>query len=271
MISKIMNYPLGLVGLRLIRTRYYNNLTEFADRMSRAVVGDMDTVPDFARVSFPKIDIPDKRFSSKGVNTVLAEVLDKIIDIERFKGTTVLEVGPKFGFHSLWIDKTLHPRLLVMADLQMQLLEGNQDWLPKIKCRHSMYYGDVLKSLRMKAFCGSFDLVFLAGVLYHNVEQIRLLNLMWKLTKPKGTMLLQSTIYNKPESLIKLTWEPGRMQGYCYPSPKALLTMLVMTGWNDFRIYSDYRPKGSVILLTCDRQDSQPISGSGTSFGGSHA
>ena len=122
-ISKIINYSLKPIGLRLIRNRHYNNLADFEERMSRPVMSDKNAIPDFARVFFPQVKIADKRLRTGArEHTIMAKELGSIIDIERFKNKTVLEIGPKFGFHSLWIDKNLHPEYFLHQTLHPQTI-----------------------------------------------------------------------------------------------------------------------------------------------------
>lgn len=53
-------------------------------------------------------DVPDL--------TLVPKAPPGVIDVERFRGARVLEVGPKYGVHSLWIDLTLEPSELVFSD-----------------------------------------------------------------------------------------------------------------------------------------------------------
>jgi len=261
-IGRSINKILKLFGVRLIR---------LGDYKDPAIYGSINEkiIPEIKglNVNFIYDRAIDERIRAKGVNSVLEHTLEEIIDKSRFKNKRVLEIGPKFGHHSLWIDKNLNPSYFLMLELPSKK-DFSKNWFPGINCPHEIIFEDILvcKSLLKKA---PFDLVFFTGVLYHNVEHIKMLHILWEIIHPKGMMVLQSTIYREEQSLIKLAWKPGKLGGYSYPSPKALLTMLAMTGWNNISVFPCYRPKGGVILLTSEKNESQPESYSRIPFGGS--
>jgi len=261
-IGKLINRILKPFGARLIRLCNYKDPATYGS-INEKIIPEINEL----NVNFIYDKAADERIRVKGVNSVLEQTLDEVIDKKSFKNKRVLEIGPKFGHHSLWIDKNLNPSYFLMLELPSKK-DFSKNWLPGINCPHEIIFEDILicKSLLEKE---PFDLVFFTGVLYHNVEQIKILNILWNVIHPNGTMLLQSTVYREEESLIRLSWQPGKLGGYCYPSPKALLTMLAMTGWNKISIFPDYRPKGSVILLTCQKDNSRPKSYTRIPFGGS--
>ena len=40
--------------------------------------------------------------------TLLPDALGRVVDVKRFRGARVLEVGPKYGVHAQWIDHPAH-------------------------------------------------------------------------------------------------------------------------------------------------------------------
>jgi len=220
---------------------------------------------EFLNVTIVPGKAQDDRIWVHGVNTVLEKTLDDIIDKERFRSRRVLEIGPKHGFHSIWIDRELSPDYFCMIELPSKR-EMSREWGKKILCPHEIIYDDMLRCKQLVAM-EPFDLVFFTGVLYHNVEQIKMLSVLRNITQPKGMMILQSTIYESNEAVVKLSWKAGQLGGYCFPSRKALLLMLSMTGWHNICIFPDYRPKSNTIIMTCEKGESQPVSYTKMPFG----
>jgi len=266
-ITAVVNKILNQFGLHVIKIQHSylkkDKKEKIYDLINSSIVPELDSF----NVNFEYGKAVDSRLRVRGVNTVLEESLQDIIDFASFSGKKVLEVGPKFGFHSLWIDNNIKPSLLVLSEL-ISKKECIEEWVGQIHCPHEIVYGDMLVSECLHEL-GPFDLVFFTGVLYHNVEQLKMLSVLWNLTCEGGTLVMQSSVFDSLEPLIKLSWQPEQKGSYCYPSPKALLTMLAMTGWNDLTIFPDYRPNSKVILLTCKKSQEQYMSYSKIKFGGS--
>jgi len=67
--------------------------------------------------------------------TLLPETLDGIVDVERFRGVRILEVGPKYGVHARWIDRELRPSELVFSDFESDShLHAN--WVDSLSTPH---------------------------------------------------------------------------------------------------------------------------------------
>ncbi len=216
--------------------------------------------------------VRDTRELTRGVNSVLESDLDALLDTQRFKGARVLEIGPKGGYHSRWIDRTLHPSALVMVELPQKRIYADE-WRHELACPHEFIFESVFTSRRL-ASMEPFDLVFCTGVLYHTVEHFKLLNLLRRATRPPpggGLMVFQSSVdLTHAEPVILLKWtDPAQTGSYAHPSKAALFMMLEMTGWGRVLHYTDYRPGANAVLLTCEPAPRAPLAYDGVPFGGS--
>lgn len=213
--------------------------------------------------------VRDDRELTRGVNSVLESDLEGLIDASRFRGARVLEIGPKQGFHSRWIDRTLHPSMLTMVELPQKRVYA-EEWLSELRCPHEIVYESLIAGRRLLDM-PRFDLVFCTGVLYHTVEHFKVLHTLRRLTNPGGLMVFQSSVdltHDEPVILLKWT-DPAQTGSYAHPSKRALFMMLEMTGWTGVRHYVDYRPASNAVLLTCEPAE-KPHSGyDGVPFGGS--
>lgn len=213
--------------------------------------------------------VEDRRELTGGVNSVLESDLDAMIDRDRFRGGRVLEIGPKNGFHSRWIDRALEPSMLVMVELPQKRVYADE-WRHELRCRHEFVFESVFASERLAAM-EPFDLVFCTGVLYHTVEHFKLLHLMRRFTRPGGAMVFQSSVdLEHDEPVILLKWTDAAQTGsYAHPSRSALFMMLEMTGWGEVRHFVDYRPGANAVLLTCEPATRPHLAYDGVPFGGS--
>lgn len=212
--------------------------------------------------------VSDQRELTRGVNSVIESDLDAMIDPGRFRGGRVLEIGPKNGFHSRWIDRTLEPSRLVMVELPQKRVYADA-WRHELRCPHEFVFESVFASERLAAM-EPFDLVFCTGVLYHTVEHFKLLHLMRRYTKPDGVMIFQSSVdleHSEPVILLKWT-DPAQTGSYAHPSKSALFMMLEMTGWGEVRHFVDYRPGANAVLLTCEPAARPHLAYDGVPFGG---
>lgn len=213
--------------------------------------------------------VADRRELTRGVNSVLESDLDAIVDLDRFRGRRALEIGPKNGFHSRWIDRSLDPSMLVMVELPQKRVYADE-WRNQLRCRHEFVFESVFASERLAAM-EPFDLVFCTGVLYHTVEHFKLLHLLRRFTRPGGMMVFQSSVdLEHDEPVILLKWsDPAQTGSYAHPSRSALFMMLEMTGWGEVRHFVDYRPGANAVLLTCEPASMAPLAYDGVPFGGS--
>ena len=155
----------------------------------------------------------------------------------------ILEIGPKHGQDSALL-ATLAPRELVLIDLpeKRELIET---WLPPLAERvptrfleANLLYLDPAEV----AALGTFDLVWCLGVLYHNVEQLRLLRRLFTLCAPDGTVVIETATTRNlllaRRNVVELHWpHPYRnTQTVTHlPSRRAVASWLEMVGFENVR------------------------------------
>jgi SAM-dependent methyltransferase len=184
--------------------------------------------------------------------TLLPDALGEVLEIDRFRGLRVLEVGPKYGVHARWIDAELEPSELVFSDFASdQHLHAK--WVDGLRSPHRFVYGD-LREARELLEVEPFDLVFFLGVLYHSIHHLPLLGMLNRVTKPGGTMLFETTVDSRPDAVVRLRWpENGKAKGV--PSIQAVRLELAWTGWRKVRRFTGYRPGTSEALFLCEKTD----------------
>jgi len=201
--------------------------------------------------------IADKRPSTAWEDvadlTLVPDALPEVIDVERFRGARVLEVGPKYGVHSLWIDRELQPSELVFSDFTADR-ELHERWASELRSSHRFVYGD-LRMAEGLLDLEPFDLVFFLGVLYHSAHHLDLLAMLNRVTRLSGSMLLESTVDDRSDAIVRLNWQPSTGKAKAVPTVAALRTELAWTGWRNVRRFTDYRPDSSEVLLLCEKTD----------------
>jgi SAM-dependent methyltransferase len=190
-------------------------------------------------------DVPDL--------TLVPEALPTVIDVERFRGARVLEVGPKYGVHSLWIDRELQPSELVFSDFAADS-ELHDQWVGKLRSPHRFVYGD-LRAADDLLELEPFDLVFFLGVLYHSARHLDLLSMLNRVTRLGGSMLLESTVDDRSDAIVRLNWHASTGKAKAVPTVTAMRTELAWTGWRKVRRFTDYRPASEQVLLLCEKTD----------------
>jgi SAM-dependent methyltransferase len=184
--------------------------------------------------------------------TLVPEALGEVLDIERFRGARILEVGPKYGVHARWIDRELSPSELVFSDFASDR-HLHAKWVESLHCPHRFVYGD-LRDARELLDLERFDLVFFLGVLYHSINHLPLLGMLNRVTKLGGAMLFETTIDPRPDAVVRLRWpDSGKAKGV--PSIQAVRLELAWTGWRKVRRFTDYRPGSSEALFLCEKTD----------------
>jgi SAM-dependent methyltransferase len=184
--------------------------------------------------------------------TLVPEALGEILDLARFRGARVLEVGPKYGVHARWIDRQIEPSELVFSDFASDT-HLHATWVDTIRSRHRFVYGD-LRDARELLELEPFDLVFFLGVLYHSIHHLPLLGMLNRVTKLGGTMLFETTVDSRPDAVVRLRWpENGKAKGV--PSIQAVRLELAWTGWRKVRRFAGYRPGTSEALFLCEKTD----------------
>jgi SAM-dependent methyltransferase len=184
--------------------------------------------------------------------TLVPDALGSIVDVERFRGSRVLEVGPKYGVHARWIDRELQPSELVFSDFESDS-QLHSKWVDSLARPHRFVYGDLRNATELLDL-EPFDLVFFLGVLYHSVHHLPLLGMLNRVTRPGGTMLFETTIDPRPDALVRLRWpENGKAKGV--PTVQAVRLELAWTGWRKVTRFTDYRHGSSEALFRCEKTD----------------
>jgi SAM-dependent methyltransferase len=224
----------------------YEPNPENLDRLERLTEYVEDTRP-----------VRDKRETTASEDhpdlTLLPEALADVLDVERFRGARVLEVGPKYGAHSRWIDRELTPSELVFSDFAADR-PLHERWVGELVSAHRFVYGD-LRDARGLLELEPFDLVLFLGVLYHSLHHLQLLAMLNRVTRPGGTMLFETTIDPRPDALLRLRWQQESGKAKAVPSLQAVRLELAWTGWRKATRFTDYRPGSSEVLLLCEKTD----------------
>jgi SAM-dependent methyltransferase len=214
----------------------------------------LDQLADYAEDARP---IRDKRATTAHGEipdlTITAEGLADVLAGDDFGGRRVLEVGPKYGVHSLWLDRELSPAELVFSDFEADT-HRHAAWSGELAAPHRFVYGDLADANELLD-ADPFDLVLFLGVLYHSARHLELLSMLNRVTAPGGTMLLESTVDSRPDALVRLRWHPGNAKAKAVPTLAALRLMLAWTGWRRVVRFLDYRPGSSEVLLRCEKTD----------------
>jgi SAM-dependent methyltransferase len=189
-------------------------------------------------------EIPDLTLTVDGLEDVLRDVA-----LERPR---VLEVGPKYGIHSLWLDEHVDPAELVFSDFAADT-ELHERWAAELRCPHHFVYGD-LRTAGELLELEPFDLVLFLGVLYHTSYHVPLLAMLNRVTRLGGTMLLETTVDARPDASVRIRWSENT-KAKAVPSLDAVRVMLAWTGWRDATRFTDYRPGSSEMLLRCVKTD----------------
>jgi SAM-dependent methyltransferase len=160
--------------------------------------------------------------------------------LERFRGGRILEIGPKHGEDSRLL-ASLDPSELVLLDLPEKdaLVHG---WLADVDAH---YVSGNLLYMRAEEIgaLGVYDLVWCLGVVYHNVEQLRLLRRLFHLTRTNGMVVVESSTTRDrrlaDRNVVEIHW-PRTYRGERtithHPSRLALKSWLEMVGFADVRI-----------------------------------
>lgn len=227
----------------------------YAYEPSREYVANLEELVDLTDDPRP---IRDKRASTRFDDdvpdlTITVEGLADVLAGRDWAGGRMLEVGPKYGVHSLWIDRELRPSELVFSDFAADG-HRHEAWTGSLTAPHGFVYGD-LRTASPLLEVDPFDLVFFLGVLYHSAHHLELLSMLNRLTRPGGTMLLETTIDRRPDALLRLRWQAESGKAKAVPTVSALLVMLAWTGWRQVTRFTDYRPGSSEVLLLCEKTD----------------
>ncbi len=245
-------WPAGLAVRAVWATAVRLGLQVYDPR--RESLSRLDELSEYVLDSRP---VRDKRptTAAEGVPdlTLVPEALADVLDLERFRGCRVLEVGPKYGVHSLWIDRELAPSEIVFCDFASDR-PLHERWTGKLRSPHRFVYGDLRTAWELVEL-SPFDLVLFLGVLYHSAWHLELLAMLNRVTRMGGTMLLESTVDPRPDALVRLRWPPDTGKAKAVPTVTALRMELAWTGWRRVRRFADYRPGSSEALFLCEKTD----------------
>jgi SAM-dependent methyltransferase len=169
------------------------------------------------------------------------------------RGLRVLEVGPKYGVHARWLDRTLAPAELVFSDFPSDR-PLHEQWAGELATPHRFVYGD-LRTADELLELEPFDLVVFLGVLYHSVHHLPLLSRLNRVTRAGGTLLLETTIDPRPDASVRLRWPADSGKAKAVPTFEAVRLLLAWSGFRTVTHFLDYRPGSSEILLLCEKTD----------------
>jgi SAM-dependent methyltransferase len=195
--------------------------------------------------------VTDPRRLAEARGRIVFEHLERSGFLDRCVGARILEVGPKHGEDSRLL-AGLKPAELVLLDLP-EKKEQIAGWLPEIEAISPTRFvvGNLLYlSEAERAELGTFDLVWCLGVVYHNVEQLKLLRRLFQLTTPHGAVVIESATTRDrslaDKNVVEVHW-PSRYRDQRtithLPSRLALKSWLEMVGYANVRledVYSRY-------------------------------
>jgi SAM-dependent methyltransferase len=222
---------------------------------------DLDRLAEYTLSALPVGDRRPSTLEGGRDLTITVDGLARVIG-DRFRGARVLEVGPKYGIHSLWLDEQLRPSELVFCDFASDRPLHDM-WEGQLRSPHRFVYGD-LRSAEELAALEPFDLTLFLGVLYHSVYHLPLLSMLNRVTKLGGTMLLETTYDHRPDTSVRLRWPAKNLKAKAVPTVNALRLMLAWTGWRRVTRYTDYRPGSTELILECEKTDE--IAGDASDF-----
>jgi len=203
-----------------------------------------------------------------GKRVVFHSLNDKGL-LEQFQNKRILEIGPKHGLDSRLL-ADLNPSELMLIDLPSKK-EMVEKWLPEVasKCKVTPIYGNLLYlSEEQIRDIGKFDLIFCFGVLYHNVEQIRLLKKLYNLCAVNGMVVVESATARsravRKLNGVEIYWPETyrKIQTVTHlPSRLAIKSWLEMVGFTDVEIcdvYSKSLSRHRAVLIGLKRSDAKP-------------
>jgi hypothetical protein len=124
----------------------------------------------------------------------------------------ILEVGPKHGEDSRLL-LSLAPSELVLVD-RPDKRDMVGAWLPGLvkdgeaADARVTYHEGLLEDVA--ASLGAFDLIFCCGVLYHNVDQARMLRTLYALARPSALVVVESATIRRRRladlPLVEVHW-----------------------------------------------------------------
>ena len=221
---------------RARRTSSLDELTDYAE--DARPIGDER--PTTARVT----SRPDARPGSAR----------PVVDIERFRGSRVLEVGPKYGNHARWIDASCgrpssSSRTSHRTSACTRVGRRAREPAP-LRLRRPPERDELLE-------LEPFDLVFFLGVLYHSIHHLPLLGMLNRVTRPGGTMLFETTIDPRPDASAAALGTRER-EGEGDPVDAGAAARARLDRLAKVTRFTDYRPGSTEALFLCEKTDELP-------------
>jgi SAM-dependent methyltransferase len=190
--------------------------------------------------------IDPKRPAERRGERVVFRHLSEDRFLDGLKGARILEIGPKHGEDSVLL-ASLEPLELVLVELP-EKTEQLRSWLPRLACRTTHVEGNLLylPPSTMERL-GRFDLVWCLGVLYHNVEQLRLLRTLFRLTADEGRVVIESATTRNAAladlNVVELHWPRTYRELPTIthlPSRRAIQSWMEMVGFTEVELRSVY-------------------------------
>lgn len=187
-----------------------------------------------------------------------AVLMQRCLDGFEVSGVDVLEVGPKHGLHTRLVDAH-GPKSITLVELE-EKRGMTSAWLKDIKSPTEVFYQDLLRFNTGKRF----GLILLAGIIYHNTEQLRLLKKVWALGAPGCKLVFESATTRTPAlqalNVIEVHWprsyrDTGTVK--FLPSKQACVSMLEMAGWRVLDTSDRHQDEANPdrITVVCERID----------------
>jgi hypothetical protein len=184
--------------------------------------------------------------------TVTGDGLDDVLAAVP-RGLRVLEIGPKYGVHSLRVDRVLEPEELVFCDFEADR-HLHAEWTGELSCAHRFVYGDLARADELLEL-EPFDLVLFLGVLYHSIHHVRLLSRLNRVMRDGALMLLETTIDPRSDASVRFRWAEHNQKAKAIPTLDAVRLLLAWTGFRTVTRFVGYRPGSSEVLLLAAKTD----------------
>ncbi len=190
----------------------------------------------FAKYSFYHVISLTEHVSTPGKSDyffIQQQVLDAMRSID-LKGKRVLDIGCRDGLFSFEAERLQSAKVI---GIDNDLSKPAVDFLiPYLKSQVQMHHMNLL-DLTPDSF-GLFDVVILAGVLYHLRYPFHALRLVKKVLAPGGTMILETAIWDSQDKLPML---------YCPVGEESPYENSSVTFFNEKGIHDTLRSLGMVV------------------------
>ena len=161
-------------------------------------------------------------------------LLQKYYKNKDLSNLDILEIGPKDGQHTMFFHKN-NVKSLTCVELPNKKETHNVRWVKKMKNNFEIVYEDFLRYKTDK----KFDILLCSGVIYHNIEQVRILKKLHSLAKDNATLVFETVTARRPhlnkENIIEVHY-PNTYRDtktiIFIPSLSAAEAMLDISGWD---------------------------------------